>query len=223
MELVLSGPPVDVLIGRIRITVSLKSSHHRIQLASPEALKPVGLSEQGDKRGADSVVDTDESASPEPASQIAVPEAAERPDLGCIIGTVNTGGNIAAIRAAIGIASKYAGITAAAPLAFAIVVMVAAKDARIGVSGLVSLGIVVVVAAKESGVRMTGFMALGVVVIVSAEQAGIAPADLVAFGIVMGIASEQIGVAVSFVSHDSHSFSFWGDLSLSNSMSNKSD
>lgn len=88
--------PVLILIGGALHALGLEAVHQPVQGGLAEPLKPGGSAEPADQGGADGVVEPDEGPSGRGGGQLAVPEAAEGPDLGTVVGAIHRRGHITA-------------------------------------------------------------------------------------------------------------------------------
>ena len=93
---ILTQSPNLIGIRSIFNTLRLELSDQSIQLSTPQIFEPICVTEPFNQCGTHSVVGTDECPSIPSGGQCVISESAERPNLGAIIGTIDTGSNIAA-------------------------------------------------------------------------------------------------------------------------------
>lgn len=100
------------LIRRIRHALLFQPPYQPIQRLAPEAAEQLCVAEAADKCRTDGIVDVDERTAGSRLFQCIVAESAQRPYLRAVIGTVDAGGDIAAVRTVgIGVsASKELGV-----------------------------------------------------------------------------------------------------------------
>lgn len=88
--------PVLILIGGICNALVVEPLDQAVQRGLPERLEPGCAAEPAHQGRADSVVQPNEDPAGEGGGQLAVPEAAEGPYLGTVIGAIYRCGNVAA-------------------------------------------------------------------------------------------------------------------------------
>ena len=87
--------PLLILIGGVLNPLGLEALNQPVQRAPPKPAEPGGAAKPVYQRGTDGVVCTNEGPSREGSGQLGVAEAAERPDLGTVIGAVDRCGDVA--------------------------------------------------------------------------------------------------------------------------------
>ncbi len=86
-----------ILVGSVGNAMIPQVMYHAIQRPAPHFLEQVSFAKPFYQGGTDGVVCMDECPSVPSRAQRVVAETAECPDLGAVVGAVNTGGNVAAV------------------------------------------------------------------------------------------------------------------------------
>lgn len=101
--------PLGILVGGVFHAVGLQAANHVIQAAAPEGLEPRGMAKPFYDGGTEGIVEADKGPAGCCFGKSAVLDTAQRPDLRTVVGTVHTGGHIAAAGVVVVVAPRKPG------------------------------------------------------------------------------------------------------------------
>ena len=176
--------------------------HNPIQNTAPQLLKPSGVSPPPNNGGADGVIDLNKCTPCNAFSKGIIPETAQCPDFGTIVGAIYTGGDVAALTVTVAVAAKQTGVTATGDLSIGIPVLIAPEKGWLGMSDLVAVSIIVIVAAENTRFGMANLLPIGIIGVIPTENAGVAVPGFLTMFIVVVDPSKEPWFTSAFIAHD---------------------